>query len=157
MSALKEAVDDFLAQKRIAVVGVSRSGSAAANVIYRKLRDTGYQVFAVNPNAGEVDGDKCYPDLGSIPEGVDGVVVATHPKVSAKIVRDSVDIGVSRIWMHRSFGKGSVSEDGVKLCREKNVTIIAGGCPMMFCEPVDFGHKCVRWILKLTGGLPKHT
>ena len=104
MTAFKEAVDDFLAQKRIAVAGVSRSGSAAANVIYRKLRDTGYQVFAVNPNAGEVDGDKCYPDLKSIPEGVDGVVVATHPKVSAQIVRDSVDVGVSRICMHRSFG-----------------------------------------------------
>ena len=155
MSTLKETVSDFLAQERIAVAGVSRNGDAAANLIYRKLRDAGYQVFPINPNATEVEGDTCYANVNSIPEGVDGVVIATHPKVTDQIAQECAEAGVSRIWMHRSFGQGSVSPEAVTFCRENNITIIAGGCPLMFCEPVDFGHKCMRWILNLTGGLPK--
>jgi predicted CoA-binding protein len=155
MSTLKETVNDFLAQERIAVAGVSRSGDQAANLIYRKLRDAGYQVFPVNPNAEEVEGDACYANVNSIPDGVEGVVVATHPAVTDQIVRDCAAAGVSRIWMHRSFGQGSVSPQAVDYCRENNITVIPGGCPMMFCKPVDFGHKCMRWILNLTGGLPR--
>jgi hypothetical protein len=75
--------------------------------------------------------------------------------VAERIVRECAAVGVSRVWMHRSFGTGSVSETAVKFCNENNITVIAGGCPMMFCEPVDFGHKCMRWILKWSGGLPK--
>ncbi len=155
MVSLKQAVEDFLAQQRVAVVGVSRSGREAANTVYKKLRGAGYQVFPVNPNAGEVEGDTCYPNVGAIPEGVDGVVIATHPKVTDQVVRQCAEAGVSRIWIHRSFGEGSVSQEAVDFCRDNNITVIPGGCPMMFCEPVDFGHKCMRWILNLTGGLPK--
>ena len=155
MSTLKETVSDFLAQERIAVAGVSRSGDAAANLIYKKLRDSGYQVFPVNPNAKEVEGDTCYASLSSIPQGVDGLVIATRPQVTDQLVRECAKAGISRVWLHRSFGQGSVSAEAVDYCRENNITIIPGGCPMMFCEPVDFGHKCMRWILNLTGGLPK--
>ena len=155
MSTLNETVSDFLAQKRIAVVGVSRGEGAAANAIYKKLREAGYQVFPVNPNAKEIEGDPCYANVSSIPEGVDGVVIATQPKVTDQIVRECAEAGISRVWMHRSFGGGSVSPDAVDYCRANNITVIPGGCPMMFCEPVDTGHKCIRWILNLTGGLPK--
>jgi predicted CoA-binding protein len=155
MPSLKEAVADFLAQKRLAVAGVSRSSSEAANIVYRKLRDAGYEVFPVNPNAKEAEGAACYPDVKSIPGGVTGVVIATRPEVTTEVVRECADLGISRIWMHRSFGPGSVSEAAVTLCRERNITVIPGGCPVMFCKPVDFGHTCMRWILGLTGGLPK--
>jgi hypothetical protein len=155
MSTLTEAVNDFLAQKRIAVVGVSRSGEAAANAIYKKLREAGYQVFPVNPNADEVEGDHCYASVLSIPGGVDGAVIATHPAVTELIVRECAKAGVDRVWLHRSFGEGSVSPEAVAYCRKQNLTIIPGGCPMMFCEPVDFGHKCMRWVLNLSRGLPK--
>lgn len=155
MPTLEETVGDFLAQKRIAVAGVSRSGREAANLIYRKLRSRGYLVFAINPNSEEVEGDICYPDLKSIPGGVDGIVIATHPKVTDQIVRECAELGISRMWIHRSFGNGSVSEAAVDFCRENNLTVIPGGCPMMYCEPVDIGHKCMRWVLNLTGGLPK--
>ncbi|MCP4654272.1 MAG: CoA-binding protein [bacterium] len=152
---MKEAVDEFLAQKRIAVAGVSRKSGEAANIVYKKLRGSGYQVFPVNPNADQVEGDPCYPDLASIPEGVDAVVVATPPQAGEQIVRECAELGISRVWMHRSFGQGSVSDDAVELCREKKISVIAGGCPMMFCEPVDLAHKCLRWILKVSGGLPE--
>jgi len=155
MATLQEAVDDFLSQKRLAVAGVSRSGNEAANGIFRKLRDAGYEVYPTNPKAEEVEGVPCYPDLKSIPEGIDGVVVATHPDMTEQVVRESVEIGVTRLWLHRSFGQGSVSDAAVELARENNITIIPSGCPMMFVEPVDIGHKCIRWFTGLTGSLPK--
>lgn len=155
MNALKEAVESFLGQQRIAVAGASRNKKQAANIVYRKLRDSGYQVFPINPNASELEGDTCYADLKSVPGGVDAVVIATHPKVAGQIVRECAELGISHVWMHRSFGGGSVSDEAVEYCREHGIHVIPGGCPMMFCEPVDFGHKCMRWILKLTGGLPK--
>jgi len=156
MLTLKEKVDDFLAQKRIAVAGVSRTpGGEAANIVYRKLRDAGYQVYPVNPNADEVEGDRCYHSLKDIPEIADGVVIGARPEAAEQIVRDCAELDVSRVWMHRSFGQGSVSDAATKFCQENNITVIPGGCPMMFCEPVDFGHKCMRWVLGLTGKLPK--
>ena len=155
MSDLRHAVDDFLAQRRIAVAGVSRTESTApANLIYRKLRDAGYMVTAVNPRAEEVEGDACASDLASIDGGVDGVVAATRPEDTEQLVKDCADLGITRVWMHRSFGQGSVSETAVQICHEHGIQVIAGACPMMFCQPVDFGHKCMRWLLKVTGGMP---
>jgi predicted CoA-binding protein len=155
MSTLHEAVEEFLAQDRIAVAGVSRSASEAANTIYRKLRGAGFTVYPTNPNANEVEGDPCFPDLKSIPDGVNGVVVATHPNVAQKIVKECAAIGIDYVWFHRSFGQGSVAEEAVAYCRENDIKVIPGGCPMMFVEKVDFGHKCMRWFLGVTGSLPK--
>ncbi|MFQ5419291.1 MAG: CoA-binding protein [Anaerolineae bacterium] len=148
----KEKAPDFLAQERIAVAGVSRKGQETANLIYRKLRDTGRQVFAVNPHANVVEGDMCYPDMQSIPGGVDGVVIVTRPELTAKIVEDCVAAGVPRVWMHNNtFMPSSVSDTAVQLCRDNDITVLDGGCPMMF---LDFGHKCFRMILGAMGRLP---
>ncbi len=155
MPTLKEAVDDFLARKRIAVVGVSRSPDQAANLVYRGLRKANYEVFAVNPNADEVESDTCYHDLKSIPGGVEAVVIATAPQATETVVRDCAEQGIPRVWMHRSFGMGSVSEEAADFCRENGIAVIAGGCPMMFLPQTDFGHRCMRWVLNLTGRLPK--
>ena len=149
-------VEDFLAQKRIGVAGVSRhTQGEAANFIYRTLRERGYEVFPINPNTEIAEGDRCYPNLKSISPAVDAVVIATRPEVAEEIVRECAEIGVSRVWMHRSFGTGSVSDTATKFCRDHRIAVIPGGCPMMFCPPVDFGHQCMRWLLRLTGGLPK--
>jgi predicted CoA-binding protein len=155
MTTLKDAAADFLAQKRIAVAGVSRSSNEAANLIYRTLRKSGYDVFAVNPNADEVEGDTCYHDLASVPGPVDAAVIATNPHVTAEVVRECAEHGISRIWMHRSFGEGSVSPNAAEYGRAHNMTVIEGGCPMMFLPGTDFGHKCMRFMLSLTGRLPK--
>ena len=150
-------VHDFLAQKRIAIAGVSRDNShhPVGNLIYRRLRQTGHDVFAVNPNMQTFEGDRCYPDVQSIPGGVDGVVIITRPEVTERIVHDCGDAGVRRVWMHQSVGKGtSVSPRAVEYCRDHDISVIAGACPMMYGEGADFGHTCMRWILKVTGGLP---
>ena len=156
-STLETKVHDFLAQKRIAVAGVSRDDShhPAANLIYRRLKRTGHAVFPVNPHRQTFEGDRCYPDLRSIPGGVDGVVIVTRPETTEKIVRDCGTAGVPRVWMHQSFGKGSsVSTEAIEYCRQHEISVIAGACPMMYGDGVDFGHTCMRWILGFTGRLP---
>ena len=150
-------VHDFLAQKRIAVVGVSRDHSQhpAGNLIYRRLKTTGHDVVAVHPHMQSFDGDSCYPDLKSLPHGVDGVVIVTRPDVTERLVHECSAAGIRRVWMHQSIQKGSsVSPAAVEFCRQHDITVIAGACPMMYGDDVDFGHTCLRWILKLTGGLP---
>ena len=150
-------VHDFLAQKRIAVAGVSRNHGhhPAGNLIYRRLKDTGHDVFAVNPHMQAFEGDRCYPDLKSIPERIDGVVIVTRPEITERIVRDCHDAGVRHVWMHQSMGKStSVSPNAVDYCRQHDMSVIAGACPMMYGPGADFGHTCMRWVLKLTGGLP---
>ncbi|NIQ58486.1 MAG: CoA-binding protein, partial [Gammaproteobacteria bacterium] len=144
-----------LDQRRIAVAGVSREDPDAANAIYRRLRADGYRVFAVNPSADEVEGDPAYPDLGAIEGGVDAVVVGTHPDVAPAIVQRCIDLGIQRVWLHQGIGNGSYSEDAVRLGREAGLTLIPGGCPMMFAEPVDVGHRCMRWLFGKVGRLPR--
>jgi hypothetical protein len=156
-NTLDAKVDDFLAQKRIAVVGVSRNNShhPAANLIYRRLKTSGHEVFAVNPHMQTFDDDRCYADLQSIPGRVDGVVIVTRPETTERIVHQCSDAGVRRVWMHQSMRKGSsVSPEAVDYCRRHDISVIAGACPMMYRADVDFGHTCMRLILKLTGGLP---
>lgn len=156
MKALSDAVNDFLAQNRIAVVGVSRTATKPANFVFRKLRDTGYEVFPVNIAATEVEGARCYPDLKSIPGGVTAVVVCTPPLAAESVVRECVALGISHVWLHRSFGAGSASDGAMRLAREAGIALIPAGCPAMFCEPVDVAHKFCRWFLSLTGRLPAH-
>ena len=155
MSTVDTAVADFLGQKRIAVAGVSRKAVGhGGNVVYQRLRSRGYEVFAVNPNADTVEGDKCYHDLASIPGGVDGVVIATNPAATGDVVAECQKLGIKRVWMHRSFGAGSVAPEAVTAGRKAGMTVIAGGCPLMFGPTSDPGHKCMRWVMNLTGGRP---
>lgn len=149
MSKVPEQVAEFLRGKRFAVAGVSRHRGQAANAIYRKLRGSGYEVFPLNPNATEAEGVRCYPDLAALPASIDGLVVATHPRVAVDLVRQCAERGVARVWFHRSFGEGSVSQDAVQECRARGIQCIVGGCPLMYCEPVDIAHRCVRWWLRV--------
>ena len=151
---LQTKANNFLAQKRIAVIGVSSTKDDAANLIYRTLRERGYEVFAVNPKADTVEGDPCFASVQAIPGGVEGAVIVTRPDVTAQVVRECAAAGVKRVWMHQGMGN-SVSEDAVTFCRAQGIAVIPGACPMMYCEPVDFGHKCIRWVFGLVGRLPK--
>ena len=152
-------IQDFLSQKRIGVVGVSRQHShhPVGNLIYRRLKNQGHHMFAVNPNMQTFEGDQCYPNVGSIPGGVDGVVIITRPAITEQIVKECQDAGIRRVWIHEGMPKSatSVSGNAVEFCRNHDINVIAGACTMMYGPDVDFGHTCMRWFLKLTGGLPK--
>jgi len=157
-NTLEVKVNEFLAQKRIAVAGVSRDRShhPVGNLIYHRLKDSGHDVFAVNPNIQTFEGDRCYPDLKSIPDGVDSVVIITRPETTKQIVEDCYHTGVHHVWMHEGLPHSatSVSMEAVTFCREHDIDVIAGACPMMFGTAADFGHKCMKWILGVTGKLP---
>jgi predicted CoA-binding protein len=157
MIDIREAADRFLGNRRIAVTGVSRNPTNhGGNVVYQRLRERGYEVFAVNPNADTVEGDPCFIDLKSIPGGVDAVVIATRPSIAEQTMRECVDLGIDQVWMHRSFGAGSVSDEATAYGREHGVTVIDGGCPLMFEPCDDGGHRFMRRVFTWTGKVPKH-
>jgi uncharacterized protein len=151
---LPESVAEFLAGKRFVVAGVSRDPKQVANAIYRKLQKSGYEVVPLNPHVQEVEGGRCYPNLAAVPGAIDGVVAVTHPRMSVEIVRQCADRGIRHIWFHRSFGQGSVSPEAIRECAARKIRCIVGGCPFMYCEPVDVAHRCMRWILSLQGRVP---
>jgi predicted CoA-binding protein len=156
MVTTKEAASAFLARKRIAVTGVSRTPKDhGSNIVYKRLRDRGYDVFAVNPNADQVEGDRCYHSLTEIPGGVEAVVIATRPEAAEPTMRECADLGIEYAWMHRSFGKGSVCDDATVYGREHGMTVIDGGCPLMFDPVADTGHKLMRRWFTLTRKVPR--
>jgi predicted CoA-binding protein len=148
-------VAEFLAGRRLAVAGVSRTPSAAANAIFRRLRETGHEVIALNPAASEVEGERCYPDLDAAPGPVDGVVIAVPPAAAVDVVRQCARRGVQRVWFHRSFGSGSVSPEALAECERSGIRAIPGGCPLMYAGSVDPVHRCMRWWLGRRGRAPR--
>ncbi len=156
MPTMKDATAEFLARKRIAVTGVSRNPKGhGSNIVYQRLKERGYEVFAVNPNATEIDGDPCYHDLKSIPDGVDAVVIGTRPATAQSTMTECVELGIGYVWMHRGFGGGSVSIEATNYGREQGITVIDGGCPLMFDPTADFGHKVMKIMLAPTKNVPK--
>jgi uncharacterized protein len=156
MALIKETATEFLSHKRVAVTGVSRTpASHGSNVVYKRLRERGYEVFAVNPNADEVEGDRAYHDLRSIPGGVEAVVIGTRPELADETMRECAELGIRHVWMHRGPGAGSVSDTATTYGRERGITVIDGGCPCMFGPTADLGHKAMRVVFALTGNVPK--
>ena len=154
MQSVNEAAAAFLANKRVAVTGVSRTPRThGSNNVYQRLRERGYQVFAVNPNTDQVEGDRSYPDLASIPGGVDAVVIGTRPEVAEDTMRECAELGIKHVWMHRGPGAGSVSAAATGYGRQHGITVIDGGCPLMFGPTADLGHKIMRLVY--SGHVPK--
>jgi len=164
MSTIDTLAKDFLAQKRIAVAGVSATRQEPANLIYETLRERGYAVYAINPHIGSFLDDPCYPDLFSLPEKPDGLVIVTRPAVAEELIRQCALAGVPRVWLHSMLGTRprfmkkvaasitSVSPEAVRLCQQSGITVIPGSCPMQWLG-ADFGHTCMRGILRATGAL----
>ena len=160
MAKIDELVKDFLAQKKIAVVGVSDKRETGCNMAYKKFKTAGYQVYAVNPRISVFEGDPCYPDLQSLPEKPEAVFILANPKVTDQIVQQCVDLGVKQVWMHCMMGTkpglgggtSSVSAEAVRLCRENGITVIPGTCPNQFLKP-DFFHGMLRGLWRTFGFL----
>lgn len=160
MAKIDALVQDFLAQKKIAVVGVSDQRETGCNLGYTKFKDAGYQVYAVNPRLSSYQGDPCYPDLKSIPEKPEAVFIFANPTVTEAIVRQCVELGVKHVWMHCMLGTKpglgtgmtSVSAEAVKICKENGITVIPGSCPAQFMNP-DLFHGLMRGLWRLMGNL----
>jgi hypothetical protein len=158
MTQLETLVQDFLAQRRIAVVGVSERRDTGCNLAYRRFKKAGYMTSAVNPHLTSFEGDPCYPDLSAIPDKPDAVFILTSPPVTEQIVQQCVDLGIKRVWMHCMMGTKpgltpgmtSVSPEAVHACREHGITVIPGACPNQFLE-ADFGHAAMRVLWRTLG------
>ena len=156
MMKTADAATSFLSHHRIAVTGVSRDPTNhGGNIIYKRLKERGYEVSAINPNAETVEGDPCYPNLHSVPGGVEAVVIATSAQHADATMREAVDLGITDVWMHGSFGAGSVSDTATTYGREHGVTVIDGGCPLMFGPTSDGGHRFMCRLLTWTGKVPR--
>jgi hypothetical protein len=147
----KKNIDDFLAQKIIAVVGVSRKKTKFGNTIYRELKQKGYQVYPINPNINLIEGDVCYPDLFSLPEKVDAVVINISPAQTEKVIREAKEAGIKKVWLQQ----GSQSDAAIKYCEESGIDCVSNECILMFVEPSAFIHRAHRWIWGVFGKLPQ--
>lgn len=154
MASVPAAISEFLNGRRIVVAGVSQNPQSTANAIYRKLKSSGYDVIPVNPKGGEVEGVTCYRDLASVPGSIDGVFAVTSPRAGVELVRQCAGRGVKRVWFHRAFGHGSVSDDAIREAEARGITCVAGACPMMYVAPVDPFHRCFRWWMGVRHKLP---
>jgi hypothetical protein len=158
MAGIDSLVKEFLAQKKIAVVGVSDRRDTGCNLAYRKFKAQGYQVFAVNPRISTYEGEPCYPELRSLPEKPDAVFILANPRATDTIVRECADLGIRHVWMHcmmgtrpgLAAGMSSVSPEAVRICRENGIAVIPGSCPNQFLKP-DFGHLLMRGLWRLLG------
>jgi predicted CoA-binding protein len=160
MTKIDPLVKAFLAQKKIAVVGVSTKRETGCNMSYKKFKETGYQVFAINPHLTSFEGDPCYPDLRSLPGKVEAVFILASPTVTDQIVGQCVDLGIKHVWMHCMLGTrpglaagiSSVSTEAVRICKENGIAVIPGSCPNQFLKP-DFGHSMMRRLWRTFGFL----
>ncbi|MFN8196080.1 MAG: CoA-binding protein [Nocardioidaceae bacterium] len=156
MTPIGQAAQEFLAGRRIAVTGVSHAPKGhGSNAVYGWLKKNGYEAFAVNPTVETVEGDRAYPSLAAIDGGVDGVVIGTRPEHALDTVREAAELGITRIWMHRAMGAGSVSAEATAWGREHGMTVIDGGCPLMFADNADGGHRFMCKVLTWTKKVPK--
>lgn len=146
----KATIEDFLAQRHLAFVGVSRDTRQFPNAVYRRLRAGGRTLYPVNSQAAgaAIEGDPSYATLADVPGPVDGVVVMVPAASAAEVVRQAIARGIPRVWLHRGVGKGSVSDEAVRLCREAGLPLVDGACPLMFEEPVRGVHAVHRFIAR---------
>jgi predicted CoA-binding protein len=160
MSKIDRLVQAFLAQKTVAIVGVSDRRETGCNLAYRNFKSAGYAVYSVNPHVATYDGSPCYPNLKSIPEKPGAVFILANPRVTEQIVQECVDLGIKHIWMHcmmgtrpgLAAGMTSVSPAAVQMCRENGIAVIPGSCPNQFLKP-DFGHAMMRTLFGAVGFL----
>ena len=149
----RQAIDSFLAERTLAVVGVSRSGAKFGNTIYTELKNRGYTVYPVNPNTERLGQETCYPDLQSLPVGVGGVVVVVEPAQTEQVVRQAKEAGINKIWMQQ----GAQSDAAIEFCEQNGIEVVSKRCIMMFVEPVESIHKFHRFLAKVFGTYPRAT
>lgn len=150
-----EKIRDFIDQKYIAVTGVSSTHPDAANFIFKKFKNANYHVYAINPSAAMVENEKAYPNISAIEDKIDGVVIASPPSSAQSIIEECLSLGIRRIWFHSSINQGSLDEEGADFAEKNGMEVIRTGCPLMYVKPVDFPHKCLKWMLNLTGKVPR--
>ena len=152
-----ETIEDFLSQKRIAMVGISREPKDFSITLFEELCRRGYDVVPVNPSVSEVQGRRCFARVQDVQPPVDAALLMTSPEVTNAVVKDCAEAGIRRVWMYRAGGKGAVSPKAIQFCREHDIQVVPGQCPFMFWRDAGTGHRLHGFIRKITGRYPRHT
>jgi len=147
-------VRDFPAQRRIALVGLSRNPKDFSRVVFREMSQRGYDIVPVNPAAAELENRRCFVHLQEITSPIDGVLIMTAPQETERVVRDCAQAGVQRVWMHRGGGQGAVSPEAADFCRQNGIRLVEGYCPLMFLAGTPFFHRVHGFFMKVLGGYP---
>jgi uncharacterized protein len=150
-----EIIEDFLAQKSIAMAGISRDPASFSAPLFKELRSRGYDVVPVNPNADEVLGNRCFARVQDIQPPVAAALLMTSPEATEKVVNDCAEAGIRRVWMYRAAGKGAVSASAVAFCSQRGIQVVPGECPFMFLPHAAGIHRLHGFFCKITGRYPK--
>lgn len=140
-----------MAQRSLAIAGVSRGGKKFGNAALKSLKAKGYNIYPIHPSAESVEGERCYKTLSDLPEPVGGVVIVLHPEETEKMVKEAAAAGISRIWMQT----GADSPAAIDFCASNGITEVHGECILMFAEPAERIHRFHRGVNKFFGKLPK--
>ena len=124
---MQELIQEFLAQKKFAVVGATDNPEKYGNRIIINLKKRGYEVYPVNPKLKEVEGLTCYASLSDIPVKVDIVDFVVPPAVTEKTLEECVKLGLNRVWLQ----PGSESEAAITFCFENNMKVVHDICVML--------------------------
>ncbi len=149
-----ETIQDFLAQKRIAMIGVSRDQKDFSRMLFDEFVRRGYDMVAVNPSVPQIAGQRCFARLRDVDRPVEAVLVMTSPAVTDKVVRECAELGISRVWMYRAAGAGAVSQKAVEFCHENGILVVPGHCPYMFWRDSHVGHRLHGFVMKIVGRYP---
>jgi uncharacterized protein len=141
---------NFLSQKKLALIGVSRDTKQFANVAFRLLKDRGYVIYPINPNTDHVEGDRCFPSISSLPEKVNGALVMLPPEKTMQVLPEIADAGIKHVWLQQQ----TESPQALQFCADHDIDVVYGECIMMFTEPLSFPHRLHRWVKKVVGKLP---
>lgn len=151
-----ETIEDFLAQRRIALVGISHEPTSFSVSLFKELCHRGYDIVPVNPNMREFLGRRCFARVQDIEPPVEAALLLTSPEVTDTVVNDCAEAGIRRVWMHRAGGKGAVNDKAVQFCRERGIRVVPGECPLMFLPAGGAVHRLHGIFRRLTGRYPKH-
>jgi predicted CoA-binding protein len=155
--ASRETIEDFLAQKRIALAGISRDPASDSGKLFEELCRRGYDIVPVNPSASEVQGRRCFARVQDIQPPVEAVLLMTSPEATETVVNDCAEAGIRRVWMYRGTGKGSVSAKAIAFCQERGIQVVPGECPFMFLPDTAGFHRFHGLVRKITGRYPRRT
>jgi predicted CoA-binding protein len=141
MSTMIEKARSFLELPRFAVVGVSRDAKDFSRHVLRELVARGRDVVLVHDSATEIDGRRCFARFADVEPKVEAALFFTRPEVTTRVVREAIDAGVQRVWMHRGAGRGAESPDAIAACAERGVEVVWGLCPFMALPNGAWPHR----------------
>lgn len=155
MSTTMELIHEFLAQERIAFIGVSRERNDFSRSLFREFCNRGYDVVPVNPEAADIEGRFCFAQVQNITPSVDGALLMTSPEMTDKVIRNCAEAGIRRVWLYRRMGAGAVSESAIEFCQANGIDVVPGYCPFMFFPNIPLLHKAHNILMKLAGKYPE--